>query len=235
PDRSRRRSGGRDGPLHGHRAPPDPRPLTTAPGRAARGASDWDVSAPGSSGSARLATRPRSPARGANRNGAAASDASDPISSDDPHVPLARGASGLAERPRRAGLAEEEPEEDQDPPGNSDRGAGAGLASEHLHGDRCAGRLVAVDAAPPCRVAGGVRVLLLERLVAAPGPARPAVADGDQGDAGPPQDEVDDPHQPAPASRRARTASPTTAAFAWPRVAFITWPTKNPRTGFPAR
>ena len=113
--------------------------------------------------------------------------------------------------------------------------ADLGLAAEHVHRDRGPGLRVGPRAAPPRLVAGDVRVLLLERHVALVRAARAQRTDDDQRDAGHDQRQVQQSHAQASASSRSRTSVVTRAASAAPPVAFITWPTKNPATGLPAR
>src|SRR5438128_6624860 len=131
---------------------------------------------------------------------------------------------------RGAALPDEEPEEGEDDPTEGDRRADASLTPEDLHRDRGARLAVVADTAPPRFVAADVRVLLLQRLIARPRTASTGIAIGDQRDARDPQQQIQRDHDVDPPSRRARTASWTRAALAWPRVAFITWPTKKPST-----
>src|SRR5206468_11741801 len=103
-----------------------------------------------------------------------------------------------------------------------------GLATEELHRDRCPRPAAAVaDATAPGVVAGDVLILRLELLVAGPGAARPAVTDRHERHATEPEREVDRAHsrQPSPdgGPSRSRIASSASPAFAWPRVAFMTW------------
>ena len=80
----------------------------------------------------------------------------------------------------------------------------------------------------PGRIPGDVLVLLAHGLVARPRAPGALHADDDQEDAASPEHEVERPHQAGPPSpSRARISACTTAAFAWPRVSFITWPTKE--------
>ena len=104
-----------------------------------------------------------------------------------------------------------------------DRGADLGLAAEDGHRHRRAGRAgVVADAAAPRLVAGDVGVLRLEVLVARPRAACPRVAEPRSG-APPPTHRtrlIGPTAQPSPepaSPRRARRASWTSAAFAWPR------------------
>ena len=119
--------------------------------------------------------------------------------------------------------------------------ADLGLAAEDRHRHRGPGRAVVADAAAPGPVAGRVGVLRLERLVARPrapgascsrwrsGRPRPATV----------RCSTAPPVQPSScrsASSRSRTAAWTSAAFAWPRVAFMTCPTRKPTAcALPAR
>src|SRR5205814_10202045 len=137
-------------------------------------------------------------------------------------------------------LAQEEAEEHRHHAGDREDPPLLGLAAIHRHRDRRAGLGVVVpDATAPRVVATLVGLFLAKRLIVTPRHSGAAVADRDQDDTDHPEGRVRDPHQPVPpsvvAASRVRTASWTTAAFAWPRVAFITWPTKKPRTGLPAR
>src|SRR6266511_1919039 len=142
----------------------------------------------------------------------------------------------------RCASADEESEEHGDEARDRDQGTDLRLAAEHLHRDLGAGPAAAVaDPAAPGVVAGDVLLLCLELLVAGPWAAGAAVADRHQGDPADPQHDVDRAHpgQPSPApgnrSSCSRMAASASAAFAWPRVAFMTWPTKKPITGLPAR
>ena len=101
------------------------------------------------------------------------------------------------------------------------------------HRDRGARLAVAApDAAAPRLVARDVRVLLLERLVARPRTARPRCTHRDQHDPGDHRTMLTSPIPLSPPRRvrveRRPDRSPASAAFAWPRVAFMTWPTRKP-------
>ena len=76
---------------------------------------------------------------------------------------------------RPAPSADEEPEEDEHDADDRDRATDLRLAAEDGHRDRRAGRAVVADAATPRFVAGDVRVLGLELLVARPRAAAPGV------------------------------------------------------------
>ena len=102
------------------------------------------------------------------------------------------------------------------------------------------GLLSSRSAAAPRLVAGDVRVLRLERLVARPWPPRAGVADDRSGRRRPAHSSMligPTVALPYPlASSRSRTAAWTSAALAWPRVAFMTWPTRKPiACSLPAR
>src|SRR5439155_9135762 len=128
--------------------------------------------------------------------------------------------------PPASGSVNEEAEDDECEARGHDQGAVAGLFPEQLHRDRRAGRAGIADAAAPRLVSSDVRVLGLERLVARPRPTCSRIAERHRRDAERDQREVEDAHQAlSPASSRSRMAACATVAFAWPRVAFITWPT----------
>src|SRR5215210_4988368 len=111
-------------------------------------------------------------------------------------------------------LLEQESQEDEHEPDDGDDRAALGLSAEDLHRDRGTSRGAVPKATAPGRVAGLVRILLLEHLVAIPGTLRFPVADRDQGDAQQPEDDVEDAHSAPCFFRRSRTADCTTAAFA---------------------
>ena len=97
---------------------------------------------------------------------------------------------------------------------------------------------LAVDVGPPrqARYRSAFSSCALSAWYRRHGPARPRVAEAEQDHADQHESEAQQAHVAPPWSSRSRIASPTRAALAWPRVAFMTCPTRNPTAcAFPAR
>src|SRR5512143_2634491 len=149
-------------------------------------------------------------------------------------VPCVRLRGPATSPPRSADEEAGDPHHEAD--ARDDR-AVARLLPKQLHRHRCPGLARIPQAAPPRFVPGNVRVLGLELAVARPRTAGPGVPERHHPDPDHDEGDAERAHVPVPPpSSRPRIAACTTAAFAWPRVAFMTCPTRNPMAcGLPAR